>query len=96
MYRHSDRPHSTGLVQMFDQPTLWTDIGYVVTDGDLLAGHTLTLERTAETSPPFLEDHSDIDDLITFISFDSKEEQDAWVAIKSFATATSWSSTPIR
>ena len=80
VYRRGERPHGTGLVQMFDQPALWTDIGYVVTEGDLLAGDTVTLERTAETSPPFLEDHSDIEDLITFLSFDSKQEQDAWVA----------------
>ena len=64
-----------GLIQMFDSERLWTDIGYVVTEGNLTAGTKVTLERTNETSPKFLEEHSPIDDLIQFKTFRSSEEQ---------------------
>lgn len=70
----------TGLVQMFDQPKLWTEIGYTVKEGALEAGSAVSLARTEESSPPFLEQHSDIDDLIQFLTFETKDEQDDWVA----------------
>lgn len=69
-----------GLVQMFDQSSLWEEIGYHVAAGSLEDGKHVILERTSKSSPEFLESHSDIDDLIMFKQFDSKEEQDQWVA----------------
>lgn len=66
---------SAGLIQMFDSERLWTDIGYVVTEGNLTAGTKVTLERTNDTSPKFLEEHSSIDDLIQFKTFRSAEDQ---------------------
>jgi superfamily I DNA and RNA helicase len=74
------RRQTTGLVQMFDQPTLWTDIGYQIKSGDLNPGSEVTLIRTENTSPKFLEEHSPIDDLVLFHYFSTKEEQDNWVA----------------
>ena len=65
---------------MFDHPQLWKEIGYSLKDGKLEGGSTVTLCRTAETSPPFLEEHSPIDDLIRFIHFDSEEKQAQWLA----------------
>lgn len=59
---------------------LWAEIGYNVVDGSLEDGKHVVLERTRKSSPEFLEKHSDIDDLIGFKSFKSKEEQDQWVA----------------
>lgn len=70
----------SGLVQMFDQSSLWYDIGYVVAEGKLEDGERVVLQRTPRTSPEFLERHSKIDDLIVFKSFNSQEEQDFWVA----------------
>jgi len=64
-----------GLVQFFDQDNLWADVGYVVEDGELRGGETVTLSRTTESSPPFLEEHSPLDDLIQFHRFDSPQEQ---------------------
>jgi superfamily I DNA and RNA helicase len=64
---------------MFDQPALWEEIGYRVHKGRLAKGQRVVLERTPETSPPFLEAHSDIDDLVHFICFDSEEAQDEWL-----------------
>lgn len=68
-----------GLVQFFDDDALWPDVGYVVEDGAIAPGHQVTLARTADTSPRFLEDHSPIEDLINFIKFDSSEEQASWL-----------------
>lgn len=79
IYRRTadDKP---SLIQMFEKSSLWCDIGYKIKSGDLEDGHHVILERTNDSSPKFLEEHSPIDDLIIFKSFSSKEEQDEWVA----------------
>lgn len=68
-----------GLVQIFDQDSLWTDVGYTVEDGRLEPGQPVTLARTQDTSPTFLEDHSPPEDLIQFISFPDAETQTKWL-----------------
>ena len=80
IYRKPSDQKESGLVQMFDQSSLWHDIGYDVADGVLEDGKHVVLERTNKNSPEFLENHSCIDDLIMFKSFTSQEEQNAWVA----------------
>lgn len=80
IYRKPTEPDESGLVQMFEQNTLWTDIGYQVADGQLQDGNRVVLKRTSESSPEFLERHSSIDDLIVFQAFDTQEHQDEWVA----------------
>ena len=42
-------------------------------------GSDVTLDRTEETSPRFLEDHSDLDDLIRFITFRNEDDQTDWL-----------------
>ena len=79
IYRQPRRPSRTGLIQMFDHPQLWEEIGYRPRDGELKEGSSITLDRPAETSPRFLEKHSAIDDLIQFIPFDSEEKQADWL-----------------
>ena len=79
IYRRPKRSGDTGLVQMFDHPQLWKEIGYRVHDGQLKEGSSVVLCRSEQTSPKFLEDHSEIDDLIRFIPFDSEEEQTVWL-----------------
>ncbi len=69
-----------GLVQFFEQDALWTDVGYVVESGEMEGGQHVTLGRTSDTSPTFLEDHSPLDELIQFRTFASTEEQNAWLA----------------
>lgn len=80
IYRTPSTNTETGLVQMFEQPSLWGEIGYRVHDGDLEKGSFVSLERTDETSPIFLESHSPIDQLVQIIKFSSEAEQNAWVA----------------
>jgi superfamily I DNA and RNA helicase len=79
IYRDPPKNRDTGLVQMFDQPQLWEDIGYKVKDGELKPGSAVTLYRTDESSPRFLEEHSTISDLVQFIRFDSEEAQAEWL-----------------
>ncbi|WP_313799059.1 ATP-binding domain-containing protein [Cytobacillus sp.] len=69
-----------GIVQMFGNETLWKEVGYDVIDGELKEGKNVTLARNLNSSPPFLENHSPIDDLIIFKSFKSDEEQAEWIA----------------
>ncbi|HHY74167.1 MAG TPA: ATP-binding domain-containing protein [Bacillus bacterium] len=69
-----------GLIQMFNQSWLWEDVGYKVVDGELVDGHYVKLKRTAESSPLFLENHSDLDDLIHFKLLQDEKEQIEWLA----------------
>ena len=64
---------------MFEQSQLWEEIGYRLQGGELKEGSPVILVRSEETSPKFLEDHSSIDDLIQFVSFDSEAEQTYWL-----------------
>lgn len=69
----------SGLVQIFDTDSLWTDVGYEIVEGELRSGEQVALARTPETSPLFLENHSTLDDLIQFHQFDSKADQAEWL-----------------
>lgn len=79
IYRNAPRGAETGLVQMFDYPPLWEEIGYRVRDGKLEKGQHVVLERAGDTSPEFLSAHSPTDDLVQFIKFDSEVEQNDWL-----------------
>ncbi len=68
-----------GLVQFFDQNNLWADVGYIVEEGELVGGETVTLARTHRTSPEFLENHSPLEDLIQFKKFDGPAAQTDWL-----------------
>jgi superfamily I DNA and RNA helicase len=79
IYRRPGGDSGSGLVQMFDEPQLWEEIGYQVTGGELREGAEVSLSRTEATSPRFLEEHSPIEDIVQLIAFDSAEEQAAWL-----------------
>ena len=79
VHREPRKQGEMGLVQMFDDPQLWEKIGYQCTEGELLEGSSVTLCRSEQTSPRFLEDHSPIEDLIKFREFDTEEEQTKWL-----------------
>lgn len=64
-----------GLVQMFENSTLWKDIGYEVLNGELTDGQDVEISRNNDTSPDFLSNHSKVDDIIDFKSFHSNIEQ---------------------
>ena len=79
IYRKPAHVTETGLVQMFDRAHIWEDIGYRVRAGALRDGSAVTLDRTEDTSPGFLEDHSDPDDLVRFVTFRNADEQTDWL-----------------
>jgi superfamily I DNA and RNA helicase len=68
-----------GIVQMFDQPALWKEIGYRIRQGTLAKGERVVLERTEETSPRFLEVHSPLEDLVHFQRFENAAKQNEWL-----------------
>ncbi|MDE2716406.1 MAG: ATP-binding domain-containing protein, partial [Chloroflexota bacterium] len=80
IYREPPAWTPTGLVQMFDRPELWRDVGYEVHSRELGLGKDVRLARTPDTSPRFLESHSTIDDLLQFQRFDDQTAQARWVA----------------
>lgn len=63
-----------GLVQFFDNDSLWEDVGYKINAGSFTGGEEIELVRTDESSPSFLEEHSPIDDLISFHTFTTSDE----------------------
>lgn len=68
-----------GLIQMFDEPELWADIGYEVVDGQLAPGKDVTVSRRANASPSFFSDHLKPEDSVVCRCFDTQDEQIAWV-----------------
>ena len=84
IYREPTEHSEAGLIQMFDNPKLWADVGYHVASGELVEGKEVSLRRTEDTSPSFLEQHSNIDELIQFHRFDSEEDQARWLAVAVF------------
>lgn len=68
------------LIQMFDDSALWKEIGYEVVSGELKDDCDVVLKRSKNCSPEFLENHSDIDDLIVFKKFEDKVQQAEWIA----------------
>jgi superfamily I DNA and RNA helicase len=79
IYRQPAPQARTGIVQMFEHVQLWEEIGYRVSGGTLADGMRVVLERTEESSPKFLEEHSRIEDLISFKQFDTEEAQANWL-----------------
>ena len=63
------------IIQMFEDYSMWSDIGYRVCSGELAQGSKVILERTDDTSPKFLEQLQPKNDLILFKCFQSDDEQ---------------------
>ena len=71
-----------GLVQSFDEPSLWIDIGYKVAGGsqNLQKGSTVTLERGPSSFPSYFLDLLTQEDAVSSHVFRDAEEQASWVA----------------
>jgi len=68
-----------GLAQIFENKSLWYDIGYESGENDIEDGAEVTLSRTPKSSPEILELHSAPDDLIQFHVFENSAQQTRWV-----------------
>jgi superfamily I DNA and RNA helicase len=69
-----------GLVQHFDEPALWEEIGYRVVEGNLAPGRKVTLQRRPESFPAYFAELLNAEDAIVRIKFESFDEQAEWVA----------------
>lgn len=69
-----------GLVQYFDNPTLWSEIGYRLVSGELAPGKFAELERGPTSFPEYFPDLLDLSDSVVARTFASPVEQAAWVA----------------
>jgi superfamily I DNA and RNA helicase len=69
-----------GLIQMFDDATLWSDIGYEKVDGALTPGATATLRRSPDASPQFFSRLLQPEDAVQLHEFLTDAEQAKWVA----------------
>ncbi len=79
IYRES-KSSNPNLVQFFDQPQLWKDVGYLIKQGEFKPHSNIILNRTEESSPQYLEAHSPIEDLLVFKSFENKDKQAEYIA----------------
>jgi len=68
------------LVQHFDDPSLWTDIGYETVDGVLALGSEVTLQRAKQSYPPFFDRLLKPEDAVVSRAFADEIEQAEWVA----------------
>lgn len=69
-----------GLVQFFDDPNLWRDIGYEIASGEMHPGETVVYRRSAESAPPYFKELLDHDDAIETYIFRDEVEQAEWLA----------------
>ena len=73
-------PRDTGLVQSFDDPSLWLAIGYRLVDGTLQKGSLVTFERAPNSYPDYLPRLLHQDDAVSSHSFENAEAQADWIA----------------
>ncbi len=66
-----------GLVQMPSAPDVWESIGYLC-DSEIIKGHPVTLYRTKETSPDYL--NANEDELLCVTGLNTREEMHAELA----------------
>jgi superfamily I DNA and RNA helicase len=69
-----------GPVQHFDEPELWTEIGYRVRGGELKSGSRVILDRDPRSYPDYFNQLIESEDAVTWQRFDNAIEQAAWVA----------------
>lgn len=69
-----------GLVQSFDDPALWTDIGYEIVKGELSKGSPVTLRRAPTSYPDYLPKVLTPDEAVSSHVFTDSNEQARWVA----------------
>ena len=74
----------SGLVQIFEEPELWREIGYEAINCNLALGQSVTLKRKTECSPPFFSDSAKAlitsEDAVKFKNFDDVKKQASWIA----------------
>ena len=69
-----------GLVQSFDDTSLWTQIGYRIVEGRFVAGESVVVERTPESYPEYFKDNISPDESVSSYVFQDVLAQAQWIA----------------
>ena len=69
-----------GLIQHFDDPNMWTEIGYHVLSGELQEGRNVTLERSPTSYPDYFQELLNSEDTVISHAFENGQQQAEWVA----------------
>lgn len=69
-----------GLVQSFDDPSLWTKVGYHVVQGQLSKGSHVVLERAPSSYPQYFSALLSHESSVECRAFDDSQQQAIWVA----------------
>jgi len=84
IYRDISDKNETPIVQMFDDPNLWQEIGYEKIRGKLASGENVSLRRHPDCTPEYYSDQGrrliDPDDSVRFENFDNSSQQAMWIA----------------
>lgn len=68
------------IIQMFDDPSMWEDIGYSVKRGQLKENKTVSLSRKNISTPRYFEDLLNKDESIKVKKFNTVDAQYSWIA----------------
>jgi superfamily I DNA and RNA helicase len=68
------------IVQMLESPAHWTDIGYSLPEGDLIAGNTVRIERPKENSLSVISDRSGLAEIVKCNVLASQQDEVTYVA----------------
>lgn len=69
-----------GIVQHFDDPSMWEEVGYQVVDGSLQAGQGVTIERSLVSSPDYFRRLLSPEDSLVLREFETEDDQAEWLA----------------
>lgn len=69
-----------GLVQLFSDTTLWTDIGYKVVSGMLEDGKNVKLVRSEDAAPNYFNELLKKEDAVSINKFNNTIEQYKWIS----------------
>ena len=70
--------YNSKLIQLFDKPELWEDVGYEIEEGKLEYGHRVVLCRKKTASPDIYPQATD--ETIICKSFPTKDDEAEWIA----------------
>lgn len=68
------------MIQMFDYPDLWSEIGYEVIEGKLEENTHIKLSRSTHSSPALLKAHNSPLDILQVNKFQTLAKQAEWIA----------------
>ncbi len=69
-----------GLVQMFDEPSAFEDVGYRLVKGEFIPNHMVTLKRDEQASPEYFDKLLSPSAALMYKTFASARDQAIWVA----------------